>query len=134
MIPVKYTCDGENVSPPLQFSDVPEGTKSIALIVDDPDAPRGDWVHWVVYGIDPATTDVPEGIVPTGGIEGVTNFKKKEYKGPCPPSGTHRYFFKMYALGSELDFKSPPTKIDLLNAMRGDILESSELIGLYTRK
>ena len=133
-IPATYACDGENVSPPLHFGDVPEGAQSLALIVNDPDASRGDWVHWVVYGIDPSTTDIPKGTIPIGGIEGITDYRRTGYSGPCPPSGTHRYVFRLYAMGRDLDFDSPPTKQELLQAMGGDILASSELVGLYTRE
>ena len=106
-IPSKYTCDGQNVSPPLKWNTIPEGTKSIALIVDDPDAPRGDWVHWVVYDLPASLRELPERVPPdeeilgNGGRQGTTDFGKIGYGGPCPPGGTHRYFFKIYALDQE---------------------------------
>lgn len=133
-IPSKYTCDGENVNPPLQFLDVPESTKSLVLIVDDPDAPAKTWVHWVVYNINPSVKEIAENSVPQGSTEGVTDFGKHGYGGPCPPSGTHGYFFKLYAL----DFIIPSLDI-LVNkevlekVMKGHIIDKSELIGFYSR-
>src|SRR3989344_873103 len=102
-IPAKYTCDGENINPLLQFSDIPDSTKSLVLIMDDPDAPAGLWVHWTIWNIDPGTAEIAENSVPPGSIEGVTSFGKPGYGGPCPPSGTHRYFFKFFALDTKLD-------------------------------
>lgn len=132
-IPSMYTCDGENVNPPLLFSEVPDNTKSLVLIVDDPDAPTKVWVHWVVFNIDPTTTDVLENSVPKGGIEGVTDFGKPGYGGPCPPSGSHRYFFKLYALDSILNLPQNSDKKAVEEAMQGHILDSAELVGLYER-
>lgn len=133
-IPSKYTCDGENTNPPLEFSDVPEKAKSLVLIMDDPDAPRGTFVHWVVFNIDPQTKDVAEGKVPDNGAEGVTSFGKQGYGGPCPPSGTHRYFFKLYALDEKLNLNRSAGKKEVESAMVGHILAQAELIGLYQRK
>lgn len=123
IIPARYTCDGVNVNPPLTISDVPAGTQSLALIVHDPDAPRGDWTHWLVWGIDSTTTTIAEDSVPAGAIQGVTDFGSAAWGGPCPPSGTHRYVFKLYALDAKLE----------LSARQGHILEEAELVGNYQR-
>jgi Raf kinase inhibitor-like YbhB/YbcL family protein len=133
-IPALYTCDGRDVNPPLAITDVPSGAKSLALIVDDPDAPRGTWVHWVLWNIDPATSTIPEHSIPPGASEGVNDFKKQHYGGPCPPSGTHRYFFKLYALDRTLDLKSITTAAMLETAMKGHVLAEHALIGLYSRR
>lgn len=130
-IPSMYTCDGENVNPPLSISEVPVGTQSLALIVDDPDAPSGDWVHWLVWDIDPTTTQIAENSVP--GTQGTNDFGKPAWGGPCPPSGTHRYFFKLYALDNKLELPSTVKKADLLDAMQRHILEETELVGNYQR-
>lgn len=132
-IPSKYTCDGQNVNPPLTFSDVPSDAKSLVLINDDPDAPAGTWVHWTVWNISSQTTEIAEDSVPQGSVEGVTSFGKPGYGGPCPPSGTHRYFFKLYALDTTLDLDQSATKQDLEKAMEGHILAEASLIGLYSR-
>ena len=133
-IAYKYTCDGENVSPPLEFLDIPENAKSLVLIVDDPDAPAKTWIHWVVYNINPKTTKVDENIIPQGGIEAMTDFGKPGYGGPCPPSGTHRYFFKLYALDSKIELPQNPTKQMVEEKMQDHILDQAELIGFYGRK
>lgn len=133
MIPAKYTCDAENIIPPLTFSGVPEEAKSLVLIVDDPDAPGGTWVHWTVWNIDPETTEIPENSVPGGAVEGTNSWGVPEYGGPCPPSGTHRYFFKLYALDITLDLGTSSTAGDIMNAIEGHILANAELIGLYER-
>lgn len=133
-IPSKYTCDGENVSSPLQFLEIPEKAKSLVLIVDDPDAPAKIWVHWVVYNINPQASEVKENSVPEGGIEGMTDFGSSGYGGPCPPSGTHRYFFKLYALDSALNLSQNATKQMVEEKMQRHILDKAELIGLYSRK
>lgn len=130
MIPVKYTCDGENTNPPLLFSDVPENTKSLILIMDDPDAPSGTWVHWIVWNIDPKTKQIPANSVPVSAIQGKTS-RKNSYGGPCPPSGQHRYFFKLYALDTMLNLDANATKKDLIQEMENHILAQGELIGLY---
>lgn len=132
-IPPKYTCDGENINPPLQFSDIPADAKSLVLISDDPDAPMGTWVHWILWNIDPKTTEISEKSVPAGAIEGTTSFGETGYGGPCPPSGVHRYFFKLYALDTKLDLPISVKKEDLEKAMQQHILASAEMIGLYTR-
>jgi len=133
-IPVKYTCDGKNVNPPLTISDVPENAKSLVLIMDDPDAPMGTWVHWTVWNIDPKTKEISENSLLEGAIEGITSFGKPGYGGPCPPSGTHRYFFKLYALDTSLSLPKTATKAELEKAMTGHIINTEELVGLYSRK
>ncbi|MDQ3744745.1 MAG: YbhB/YbcL family Raf kinase inhibitor-like protein [Acidobacteriota bacterium] len=139
MIPSQYTCDGQNVSPPLAWSDLPEGTKTLALICDDPDAPRGTWVHWVVYQIPASERGLPENLparetLDGGARQGTNDFKKPGYGGPCPPSGTHRYFFKLYALDASLDLASGATKDQLLKATEGHVLAHGQLIGRYARQ
>lgn len=137
-IPVKHTCDGKDVSPPLSWSGAPEGTKSFALICDDPDAPMGTWVHWVIYNIPDSVTSLPEG-VPTNksvmgdALQGITDFRRIGYGGPCPPGGTHRYYFKIYALDTILDLPAGATKGELLKAMEGHILAEGQLMGRYSR-
>lgn len=133
-IPEKYTCEGSDISPPLLIENVPAEAKSLALIMDDPDAPMGTWVHWVVWNIDPKTEEVAEGTVPRGGVQGINSFKKHEYGGPCPPSGTHRYFFKIYALDTSLSLKPNAEKRAIEQAMMGHILQRSEIMGLYKKK
>lgn len=132
-IPAKYTCDGENVSPPLEISQVPEEAVSLALIVDDPDAPSGEWVHWLVWNISPETKEIKENSLPAEAQEGTTDFGEIGYGGPCPPSGTHRYFFKLFALDTTLDLDNSTNKPDLEKAMEGHILEKAELVGRYQR-
>jgi len=133
-IPPKYTCDGENINPPLQIYDVPAGAKSLVLIFDDPDAPMGTWVHWTIWNIPPETKEIGKNSAPIGVVEGMTSFGKKGYGGPCPPSGTHRYFFKLYALDKALDLPPSAKASDIEKAMTGHILDKTELIGLYQRK
>ncbi len=129
-IPAKYTCDGENVSPPLEISEVPVNTKSIVLIVDDPDAPVGDWVHWLVWNISASVT-VIEGALPEGAIQGKNDFGNNSYGGPCPPGGTHRYQFKLYALDTTLNLPEETRKGQLEKAMEGHVLDKATLTGLY---
>jgi hypothetical protein len=131
LIPSKYTCEGENVNPPLAIEGIPGEAKSLALIVDDPDAPGGMWVHWVVWNI-PVTSSLSENSAP--GEQGVNDFKKNNYGGPCPPSGTHRYFFKVYALDSTLSLPKQTTKPHLEKAIRDHVLAQGELIGIYKKK
>lgn len=133
-IPSKFTCDGADVNPQLLIGNVPSGTKSLALIVDDPDAPRGTWVHWVVWNIAPDSKEIKEGTVPAGAHQGMNDFRQLVYGGPCPPSGTHRYFFKLYALDTVLSLGANASKANLERAMQGHILARAELIGLYQRK
>ena len=139
MIPAQYTADGANVSPPLAWSTAPEGTKSIALICDDPDAPMGTWVHWVLFDLPPGTAGLPENVpadelLESGGRHGVTDFRSYGYGGPAPPSGTHRYFFKIYALDAMLNLEGRVTKKDLLKAMEGHVLAQGQLMGKYSRQ
>jgi Raf kinase inhibitor-like YbhB/YbcL family protein len=138
-IPSKYTCDGKDVSPPLAWTETPPATKSLALIVDDPDAPMGTWVHWVVYHLPPTTRQLPEGLpiderLPDGTNQGKTDFGRTGYGGPCPPSGTHRYFFRLFALDTELSLPPASTAKQLKAAMRGHILAEAELMGTYRKK
>jgi len=142
-MPRKYTCDGADTSPALAWSNIPEGTKSIALIVDDPDAPdpanpRMTWVHWVLYNIPSTVGDLPEGVkedaLPKGTLHGLNDWKKRSYGGPCPPIGKHRYFFKLYALDIVLPDIDRPTKAKLEKAMDGHVISKAELVGLYQRK
>lgn len=139
MIPSKYTCDGENISPHLAWTGAPENTKSFALISDDPDAPAGDWVHWVVYNI-PANVNELKEIFPRdkkledGTLQGTTDFGRVGYGGPCPPSGTHRYYFKLYALDILLDKSAGMTKSELLKAMESHIIANALLMGKYKRQ
>ena len=142
-IPKKFTCDGEDISPALAWSNIPEGTKSFALIVDDPDAPdpanpRMTWVHWVMYNIPATVSSLPEGVgdkdLPKGTLQGLNDWKKTGYGGPCPPIGKHRYFHKLYALDIVLPDLKQPTKAKLEKAMEGHVLSKAELVGLYQRK
>jgi hypothetical protein len=140
-IPQEYTCKGKDVSPPLKWSGVPSETKSLALIMDDPDAPMGTWVHWVLYDLPPSMTELPEGlskkehIAAGSGKEGVNDFKRSGYGGPCPPAGKpHRYFFKLYALDTALDLKPGAKKKDLERAMEKHILAQGQLMATYKRK
>jgi hypothetical protein len=133
-IPAKFTCNGTNVSPELQISRVPNEAKSLVLIVDDPDAPRGLFTHWIVWNIDPKTTRVAENNAPTAGVQGTNDFGKRNYGGPCPPSGTHRYFFKIFALDIKLELKPSARRAELDAAMRGHILAQGELMARYSHK
>ena len=130
-IPDKYTCNGININPPFFISDVPQNAKTLVLIVDDPDALSGNWSHWLVWNIDPTTKIISEDTVPAGASEGRTDFGKSGYSGPCPPSGTHHYFFKLYALDNILDLSFDADKKDLEVAMDGHILDQAAIIGLY---
>ena len=133
-IPAIYSCDGDELSPPLTIEGVPMQAKSLALVMDDPDAPAGLWVHWVLWNIDPATTRVAQGSVPAGAQQGVNSWQRKGYGGPCPPTGTHRYFFRLFALKQRLDLPGSATAKDLKYAMEGKVLAQCELLGLYRRK
>jgi len=132
-IPAKYTCTGKNSSPALTWSGSPAGTQSFALIVDDPDAPAGTWVHWVLYNIPPNTNTLQENADTSGMSAGKNSSGNMRYDGPCPPSGTHRYFFKLYALDSALSLSPGATKEQLLNAMKGHILAQGELMGTFSK-
>ncbi|MEJ2222315.1 MAG: YbhB/YbcL family Raf kinase inhibitor-like protein [Desulfobacterales bacterium] len=138
MIPTGYTCDGPDVSPDLAWTGVPETTQSLALICDDPDAPMGTWVHWVLFNIPPGARGLPGEISPDAALEngarhGTNDFGRLGYGGPCPPGGTHRYFFKLYALDTDLDLASGITKAQLIEAMEGHILAEAQLMGKYKR-
>lgn len=133
-IPAKYTCDGPDVNPALAIENVPAGAKSLALIMDDPDAPAGTWVHWVMWNIDPGTRNIAENSIPPGAQQGANDFRKRRYNGPCPPPGTHRYYFKVYALDAMLTLGTDTTKAALELAMQGHILAQGELMGRYKRK
>lgn len=136
----KYTCAGSNISPPLQWANAPAGVKSFALIADDPDAPAGTWVHWVLYNLPPAMMSLAEDLpsspeLPDGSKQGVNDFGQPGYGGPCPPPGKpHRYFFKIYALDTMLNLKSGATKREVLNAMEGHVLGEGRLMGMYQRQ
>jgi Raf kinase inhibitor-like YbhB/YbcL family protein len=137
-IPKKYTCDGEDLSPELSWNGAPEETKTYALINDDPDAPGKTWVHWVLFNIPGSTTSLPENIpadkeLTDGSRQGTNDFRKIGYGGPCPPGGTHRYYFKLYALDTELTLKPGALKQELLAAMKGHILDEGQLMGTYSR-
>lgn len=138
-IPKKFTCDGADVSPQLSWSEPPPGTKSLAFIADDPDAPAGIWVHWVMYDIEPQTLQLPEGMakleaIPGIGKQGLNDFRKIGYGGPCPPPGKpHRYYFKLYALDAKLNLKPKTTKQDVEQAMKGHVLAQTVLMGRYKR-
>ena len=142
-IPSLYTCEDKDVAPPLAWTGLPEGTRSIALIVDDPDAPdpaapKMTWVHWVLYNIPPTTNDLKEGVtsrdLPPGTREGVNDWKRTGYGGPCPPIGRHRYFHKLYSLDTMLPDLGSPTKVELEAAMKGHVLATAELMGTYQKK
>src|SRR3990172_9628334 len=130
-IPAKYTCDGANVSPPFSFSAIPVESKSLALIVDDPDSPSKDFTHWIVFDINPLINGIEENSVPQGAVEGLSDFGEPHYGGPCPPSGTHRYIFKLYALDTKLGLEKGVTKQELLSKIQRHILEETELTGKY---
>jgi len=133
-IPVKYTCDGQNINPPLAFVNVPSQAQSLVLIVDDPDAPAGTWTHWTLWNIDPHIAGIDENSVPPGAVQGKTSFGKPGWGGPCPPSGTHRYFFKLYALDADLNLSASADVQELQDTMRNHIIGSAELVGLYSRQ
>ena len=141
-IPSRYTCDGKNISPALNWTGIPEGTQSLVFIVDDPDAPdpaapKMTWVHWVLYNIPPSATGLAEGIseknLPSGTLQGINDWKRTSYGGPCPPIGNHHYYHKLYALDTVLPDLQHPTKAALEHAMQGHIIAQSELIGRYQR-
>lgn len=131
LIPVKYTCDGADVNPHLTIEGVPDETKGLVLIVDDPNAPMGTFDHWIVWNIPPDTREIEENNIP--GTEGISSFRKHGYSGPCPPYGTHRYFFKVYALDIKLDLRTNSTKKDVEKAMKGHTLAEGVMVGLYRR-
>ena len=132
-IPKKYTCDDSNVSPPLRIGNVPQSARSLALIVDDPDAPGRTWTHWLVWNIDPRASEIREKSVPPNAVQGTSDFGNASYGGPCPPSGTHRYYFKVYALDTTLSLSSSAKKAALEKAMAGHIVGEGSLMGTYSR-
>ena len=136
IIPSKYTCDGSDISPLLSWDGAPDNTKSFVLIVDDPDAPHGTWDHWILFNIPSSVHQLPENIstLPEGTREGKNSWDKTGYGGPCPPSGVHRYYFKLYALDAALDLAPKKTKADLLQAMQGHILAEAHVMGEYERR
>lgn len=147
LIPPRYTCDGQDVSPPLTWSPPPADTKSLAIICEDPDAPGKTWVHWLVYNLSPSTRSLPEAVtgesatpsdsifaITEGGLQGINDFHQLAYGGPCPPGGIHRYFFKVYALDKVLELKPGATKAELEGAMKDHIIDRGELMGYYSRK
>jgi len=137
-IPTKYSSEGDDISPPLAWSGVPKEAKSLVLICDDPDAPMGTWVHWVIYNLPPTTASLAEAVAPAktrgdGSMQGYNSAGKVGYQGPMPPSGTHRYFFRLYALDKMLELKPGATRAELDGAMKGHILAQGQLMGTYTR-
>lgn len=132
-IPQRYTCDGEDVNPPLEIASVPENAKSLVLIVDDPDAPVGTWNHWLVWNIDPTTAEIKEASLPEGAVLGTNDFGKPKYGGPCPPSGTHRYFFRIYALDTKVSLLQGAKRDELDSAIAGHVIAQGQLIGRYSR-
>lgn len=137
-IPFKYTCDGDNISPSLQWEDPPEGTHSFALVLEDPDAPDKTFTHWILYNLPAECRELPENAkessLPKGTVQGQNDFNQLGFSGPCPPNGTHRYFFKLFALDQPLDLKSGATKAELMQAIGGHILDAAEVMGRYTRQ
>lgn len=138
MIPKKYSCDDEDISPPLNWENIPSKTKELAMICDDPDAPMGTWVHWVIYKISPQVKGLTENIptekkLSSGMVQGMNDFGRIGYGGPCPPGGTHRYFFKIYALDAVLNLEPGATQAQVLRTIQSHILEETQLIGKYKR-
>jgi hypothetical protein len=138
-IPEEYTCDGMNISPPLEWSNIPSGVVSLAIIFDDPDAPAGTWVHWVIYNIPSSERKISKGVpllkeLENGAVQGINSFGRTGYGGPCPPGGTHRYYFKIYALDTKLPSDPKATKESLLKAMSNHILTQGQLMGRYSRR
>jgi Raf kinase inhibitor-like YbhB/YbcL family protein len=133
-IPSKFTCDGADANPALRFEGAPAAAKSLALIVDDPDAPVGLFTHWLVWNINSKTTEIAENSAPGGAVQGTNDFPKKGYGGPCPPSGTHRYYFKIFALDQALDLKPGAKRAEVDAAMHGHVIAQGELMGRYSRK
>ena len=137
-IPAQYSCDGLNISPPLRWSGVPDKTQALALLVDDPDAPKGNWVHWILFNIPPRATALPENIrktrtIPNGARQGINDFSEIGYGGPCPPKGTHRYFFRLFALDVELQLEPGTKRSELEQNMTGHVLAETQLMGTYHR-
>lgn len=134
LIPDKFTCNGSNTSPALNISDIPAGAKSLAITLDDPDAPSGNFNHWIVWNIDPSAQNINEGIIPPGAVSGMNNAGKTGYFGPCPPgSATHHYIFHLYALDTKLNLPETAARTDLLKAMENHIIGEGELMGIYMK-
>jgi Raf kinase inhibitor-like YbhB/YbcL family protein len=133
-VPLVHTCDGRNVSPPLAISGVPAEARSLALVVDDPDATYGTWTHWVLWNVAPMTAEIPMASVPEGSVEGTTSFGRPGYGGPCPPFGTHRYFFKLFALDRKLDLPPSADVAALEKAMEGHVVDKAGLVGTYAKQ
>ncbi|MBI5414570.1 YbhB/YbcL family Raf kinase inhibitor-like protein [Candidatus Peregrinibacteria bacterium] len=133
-IPSVYSCDGKGVNPPLSLSNPPKAAKSLVLLVDDPDAPAGTWDHWILWNIDPTVSQIGENTVPANAVQGKNSSGTNGYEGPCPPSGTHRYFFKLYALDAMINLKEGSTKFDVEREMEGHIVASADIVGLYSSK
>lgn len=132
-IPAQYTCDGDDINPPLHLENVPAGTKSLALVIEDPDAPSGLWTHWLVWNIVPSTREIAENTVPREAVAGKNDWHRNSYGGPCPPSGTHRYLFRLYALDTVLDLAGGKGRSELAQAMEGHVVAEAVLTGLYSR-
>lgn len=133
-IPAKYTCDGEDINPPFEFKNVPEDARSLVFLVEDPDSPGKTWLHWALYNISPEATGIAEDARPLGSMECVSDFGSLGYGGPCPTTGTHRYSFKLFALDTNLDLSEDANLSEIYEAMGGHIIESDEVVGLYTRE
>lgn len=131
-IPAQFTCDGEGINPPLQFSEIPQRAQSLTLILDDPDSPSGIFTHWILYNLDPKVTDIAPNSLPTGSEQGRNTYGNLEYGGPCPHQGRHRYVFILYALDTKLSIKAPNRQM-LEEALDGHVLETAQLIGTYER-
>lgn len=134
IIPSQYTCDGENMNPPLKFVGIPEATQSLVLILDDPDSPSGNWLHWILVNIEPSINSIQEGVIPAGVKQGINSFGNLGYGGPCPSSGTHRYFFRLYALDKKLETHPPFGREEIEQMMSGHIIAQAELMGQYGRQ
>jgi Raf kinase inhibitor-like YbhB/YbcL family protein len=132
-IPTRFTCDGDDMSPPLEISSIPQNAKSLALIVDDPDAPSGTFTHWVMWNIRPAASKIPAGETAPGAEQGENDFGQTKYGGPCPPSGTHRYFFRLYALDTMLNLPKGSTRAEVQSALKNHVIDEAVLMGRYTR-
>ena len=135
-IPTRYTCDGDDINPPLEITDIPEDAETVALIMDDPDAPSGTWVHWLFWNVPIInhSYNIDEGVEPDDAVYGTNDFDKLEYGGPCPPFGTHRYFFKAYALDRDLDLEGGATKDELMIEIEKNMIDWAQLVGKYSKK
>lgn len=133
LIPITFTCDGDNVNPNFFLGNVPKNAKSLVLIMDDPDSPSGKFIHWLLWNIDPATTEIISGVKPKGAIIGCNSEGKNKYTGPCPPTGTHRYFFKIYALDKVLDIPETSTALDLIPLIDHNRLDYAQMLGIYQK-